>query len=249
MGEAWDLDENREKNMMRSSETVAEVSLALVDANAKLEHALKDSSNPHFRSRFASLNSVLETIKPVYAAHRLTVVQMPGMDDLGRATVTSRIVHESGEWIEHTAAAPLQKDDPQGVGSAITYLRRYSLAALSGIGQEDDDGNAASSDQSVSDEGVICPKCAKVMWDNRKSKTGKQPDFKCKDKSCDHAIWFGRWPDQLIADAQEALEAGVIDESKKERIEAVALDGDPIVMGKTHHWLLKKLPPELAEGA
>ena len=225
---------------MRTSETVGEISLALVAANAKLQHALKDSENPHFRSSFASLNAHLDTIKPVYSAHGLTFVQMPGFSDMGYATLTTRIIHESGEWIEGTAGAPLQKDDPQGVGSAITYLRRYSLAAVAGIGQEDDDGNAASSSASVSSSTTIhCPKCAKGMYDNRASKTNeKAPDFKCKDKKCDHAIWEDSWGKDLMKDAHAALEAGKIDEDKLGRIEGVVADADLSAMSKAHHWLL-----------
>ncbi len=225
---------------MNTSETVGEISLALVAANAKLQHALKDSTNPHFKSRFASLNAHLDTIKPVYAAKGLTFVQMPGFSDMGHATLTTRIIHESGEWIEGTAGSPLQKDDPQGVGSAITYLRRYSLAAIAGIGQDDDDGNAASSGASVSGGMTIhCPKCATAMYDNRKGKANeKAPDFKCKDKKCDHAIWEDSWAKDLMKDAHAALEAGTIDEEMLARVEGVVADADLAAMSKAHHWLL-----------
>lgn len=128
---------------MEHSESIAKLAAALVKAQAELQHAIKDSKNPHFKSTFASLNSVLDTIKPVYAAHGLAVTQWPGFKE-GHATVTTMLVHESGEWMRHEAGSPLQKNDPQGVGSALTYLRRYGLAAVAGIGQEDDDGNAAT---------------------------------------------------------------------------------------------------------
>jgi hypothetical protein len=129
---------------MRQSESIAKLAAALVKAQAEVENATKDSRNPHFKSGYASLASVIDTTKPVLSKYGLAVVQMPGFAD-GLATLDCRLVHESGEWIEGTAGAPLQKNDPQGVGSALTYLRRYSLAALTGITQEDDDGNAASS--------------------------------------------------------------------------------------------------------
>lgn len=128
---------------MRQSESIAKLAAALVKAQAEVENATKDSRNPHFKSGYASLASVIDTTKPVLSKYGLAVVQMPGFSD-GLATLDCRLVHESGEWIEGTAGAPLQKNDPQGVGSALTYLRRYSLAALTGITQEDDDGNAAS---------------------------------------------------------------------------------------------------------
>jgi len=129
--------------MVTQSDSIAKLAAALVKANAEVQHAIKDSKNPHYRSDYASLASVLDTIKPVYAAHGLAIMQMPGFGE-GHATLDSMIVHESGEWVRSTAGAPLPKQDPQGVGSALTYLRRYSLAAIAGIHQEDDDGNAAA---------------------------------------------------------------------------------------------------------
>lgn len=129
--------------MVRQSESVAKLAPALVKAQAEVQHATKDSKNPHFRSDYASLQSVLDTIKPVFAAHGLCVVQIPGFE-AGHATLDTVIVHESGEWMAGLSGAPIQKQDPQGVGSALTYLRRYSLTALAGIAQADDDGHAAS---------------------------------------------------------------------------------------------------------
>lgn len=134
--------------MHAASSSIAKLAPALVAAQAEVQHAIKDSKNPHFKSTFASLESVIDAIKPVYARHGLTVVQLPGWQD-GLATVETIVLHESGEWISGVAAAPLQKPDPQGVGSALTYLRRYSLAAVGGIAQVDDDGHAASAPASV----------------------------------------------------------------------------------------------------
>lgn len=138
---------------MEHSESIATLAKALVAAHASVQHAIKDSHNPHYKATFASLNSVLDAVKPVYAGHGITFVQMPGLRD-GNATVTTMLIHESGEWIRHEAGSPLQKKDPQGVGSAITYLRRYALAAIAGIGQEDDDGQAAGVEDKVSAEQV-----------------------------------------------------------------------------------------------
>jgi hypothetical protein len=128
---------------MKTSETMAKLAPALASALAEIHNASKDSKNPHFKSSYASLASVIDATKATLAVHGLVVVQAPGWND-GRVTVTTRIVHASGEWIEATAEAPIAKADPQGVGSAVTYLRRYSLAALCGITQEDDDGETAS---------------------------------------------------------------------------------------------------------
>jgi hypothetical protein len=89
------------------------------------------------------LGEIIGVSKPVLAAHGIAVLQAPGYAE-GVVTLTTRLLHESGEWIESEAGSPVPKMDPQGVGSAVTYLRRYSLAGLCGITQEDDDGNAAS---------------------------------------------------------------------------------------------------------
>jgi hypothetical protein len=128
---------------MRTSDSLTKIAPALTKALGEIHNATKDSKNPHFKSSYASLVAVIDATKDTLAAHGLTVIQAPGWVD-SRVTVTSRILHSSGEWIESTAEAPVPKADPQGVGSAVTYLRRYSLAALCGITQEDDDGNAAS---------------------------------------------------------------------------------------------------------
>jgi hypothetical protein len=128
---------------MKTSETMAKIAPALAKALGEIHNATKDSKNPHFKNTYASLAAVIDATKATLADHGLVVVQSPGWND-NRVTVTTRIVHTSGEWIEATAEAPVPKADPQGVGSAVTYLRRYSLAAICGITQEDDDGETAS---------------------------------------------------------------------------------------------------------
>jgi hypothetical protein len=130
---------------MRTSDSLAKIAPALTAALAEIGNASKDSKNPHFKSTYASLASVIDATKDTLAAHGMTVIQAPGWSE-GRVTVTTRILHSSGEWIESVAEAPIPKPDPQGVGSTVSYLRRYSLSALCFITQADldDDGNAAS---------------------------------------------------------------------------------------------------------
>lgn len=129
---------------MQQSESITKLAQALSLALAEMEEVVRDGENPHFKSRYATLPAVLQAIRPVLAKHKLALVQVPGWNE-GRCTVHSRIIHESGEWVGGTSEAPLQKQDAQGVGSAITYLRRYSVMSLCGIGAEDDDGNEAAS--------------------------------------------------------------------------------------------------------
>jgi hypothetical protein len=127
---------------MNKSESIAALSAALAKAQAEMSNASKTSENPHFKSKYADLAEVLNTVRPVMAKHGIAIIQMPSFAS-GVASVETLMTHASGEWISNICSAPVSKQDAQGVGSAITYLRRYSLAAFAGIAQEDDDGNLA----------------------------------------------------------------------------------------------------------
>ncbi len=129
-----------------TSPSVAALAAALAKAQAQIAPAPKSSVNPHFRSHYADLASVVDASRAALSANGLAVVQCPvdssRPDSVALAT---RLIHSSGEWIESTVSTRLAKNDAQGVGSALTYLRRYSLAAIVGVTScEDDDGNAAS---------------------------------------------------------------------------------------------------------
>ena len=128
---------------MNRSDSIKELATALAKAQAEIENASKTSKNDHFKSRYADLAEVLNTVRPVLAKNSLSFAQFPSLDGVV-ASVETILMHSSGEWISGVASAPLSKQDAQGVGSATTYLRRYSLAALAGIAQEDDDGNGAA---------------------------------------------------------------------------------------------------------
>ncbi|HNG47049.1 MAG TPA: ERF family protein, partial [Agitococcus sp.] len=127
---------------MNKSESIAAISQAIAKAQHDVENASKNAKNPHFKSKYADLAELLNTVRPVFSIHGLAIVQMPSFDG-GIASVETMISHSSGEWISSICSAPVSKQDAQGVGSAITYLRRYSLAAMCGIAQEDDDANSA----------------------------------------------------------------------------------------------------------
>ena len=134
---------------MNKSESIAALSKALVKAQGEVENASKSSVNPHFKSKYADLAEVLNTVRPVFCSNGLAFVQMPSFEG-GVASVETLLTHDSGEWISNVASAPVTKQDAQGVGSAITYLRRYSLTAFAGIAQEDDDANASIGSQKKS---------------------------------------------------------------------------------------------------
>ena len=116
---------------------------ALAKMQGEVENATKSSTNPHFRSKYADLAEVLNTVRPVLAANGLSVIQSPSFDG-AVCHVTTTIAHSSGGHISGTISCIPAKMDGQGIGAATTYLRRYSLAALCGVAQEDDDGNTAA---------------------------------------------------------------------------------------------------------
>jgi len=128
--------------MMNKSDTIKELATALAKAQGEIENATKATNNAFFKSKYADLAECLNTVRPVFSKHGLSLSQFPSFEG-GVASVESILMHASGEWISSTASAPVSKQDAQGVGSATTYLRRYSLAAIAGIAQEDDDANSA----------------------------------------------------------------------------------------------------------
>ena len=128
---------------MLKSESIAALAAALAKAQGEMENAGKNSVNPHFKSKYADLAEILNTVRPVLSKHGLAVTQFPAFEG-NIASVETILTHSSGEWMSGICSAPVQKADPQGVGSALTYLRRYSLAAVCGLAQEDDDANAAT---------------------------------------------------------------------------------------------------------
>lgn len=120
-----------------------ELFAALAAAQGEIENASKNSSNPHFKSKYADLAEILNTIRPVFSKHGLSLIQSPAYDG-SLAHVTTILAHSSGGYITGTASCVPAKSDGQGIGNATTYLRRYGAAAVGGIAQEDDDGNAAA---------------------------------------------------------------------------------------------------------
>lgn len=130
---------------MVKSESIANLAKSLATVQASLTPAKKDSTNPFFNSKYADLSSVWESCRELLAKNGLSVIQGNRVGANNTVIVETILAHESGEWIQSELSMPLAKNDPQGVGSAITYGRRYGLAAMIGIVADvDDDGNAAS---------------------------------------------------------------------------------------------------------
>lgn len=129
---------------MQMSPTIDQLATALAKAQAAMGHASKDGANPHFRSAYATLASVMEAIREPFAKNGLSFSQL--VDSEGEAIfVTTILLHASGQYLASgRATARPVKNDPQGVGSVISYLKRYSLQAAVGIASADDDAEAAS---------------------------------------------------------------------------------------------------------
>lgn len=129
---------------MQTSEAIDKIAPAFVKAQAACNGAKKSSNNPHFKSKYADLSAVWSACEEALEANALAVVQGLGEVIDGKLHIETMLLHSSGQWMKSLASIPLPKSDPQGYGSASTYARRYTLAAMMGIVQEDDDGNAAS---------------------------------------------------------------------------------------------------------
>ena len=131
---------------MNKSESIIELAKALTKAQAEMKGAVKDSSNPFFKSSYADLSSVWDAVRIPFTKQGLSFVQAVNFDANfpDHVFVETTMLHTSGEYISGVIGMKPVKSDPQSVGSCITYCRRYGLQALSGVAPEDDDGNAAS---------------------------------------------------------------------------------------------------------
>ena len=120
------------------------IATALAEAQASMGKALKQSNNPHFRSKYADLGNVMDACLPSLNAVGIALIQPTGEDEHGRFVETILIHGESGESLSCRVPLIVAKNDMQGYGSAVTYARRYGLMAMAGIAPEDDDANAAA---------------------------------------------------------------------------------------------------------
>lgn len=130
---------------MNTSQTINKIAPALLKAQAAVANAVKTGTNPHFRNKYAPLEEVIKVCKDALNANGISFIQGGELSDGDLLHLSTRLLHESGEWIESTVSMKPVKADPQGIGSCITYARRYALAAMCGVAsEEDDDANAAS---------------------------------------------------------------------------------------------------------
>jgi hypothetical protein len=127
---------------IETSQTLGKLLEALAKAQGKIEGAKKDKVNPHFKSRYADLAAVWDACREPLSAHGLAVIQLP-VSSPDMVGISTTLGHSSGEWIRGTVWTKPQQPGPQALGSVVSYLRRYALAAAVGVAPDDDDGESA----------------------------------------------------------------------------------------------------------
>lgn len=129
--------------MIQTSAEVKNLFTAFHKAQADLKTVHKDATNPFFKSKYATLESVVDAAKPSLTANGLSFTQAPGELQENAITVSTMIMHVSGEWMRSDFQMPLAKKDPQGTGAAISYACRYALMAVLGLPATDDDAESS----------------------------------------------------------------------------------------------------------
>lgn len=131
---------------MNHSESIAKLADALARAHAEFEPVKKEVKNTFFKNKYADLSALIDATGKGLSKNGLAVIQSPGkLTEANRVLLTTILIHSSGEWLSDELDMPVSKPDAQGVGSALTYARRYAYGAILNIaGENDDDGNAAS---------------------------------------------------------------------------------------------------------
>lgn len=136
---------------MKTSDKINELAESLASAQPKIGIAIKNAVNPHLKNRYADLGAVWDACSDALKSCGLAVVQMPQPSDDGKLHLETILIHKSGQWISGEAVVPIAKQDAQGYGATLTYARRYGLAALLGITQDDDDGERACANKAESE--------------------------------------------------------------------------------------------------
>jgi hypothetical protein len=133
------------------SDSITALSKAYCKFQAEVKNPANSAVNPFYKSKYAPLNEILNDVRPLLSKHGLSVIQSPGSADGEHITITTLLLHESGEWLEgDPLTLRADKATPQGAGICSTYGRRYALSALLGISSEDDDdGNGAERQKST----------------------------------------------------------------------------------------------------
>jgi hypothetical protein len=187
--------------MNTQSDNIADLAASLAKAQSEMGAVHKDQDNPYFRSKFAGLSTVWEAVRPALTKNGLSIVQMPGSDERGYF-VQTQLLHSSGQWIRSTTYMKPAKEDPQGIGSLISYARRYALQAMVMACPDDDDGEAAMG-RTATQKPAEAPKpAAKAETPKAKAVKATEPAKETEEKS----KFNGEGHQQLF---QKLMEAGV----------------------------------------
>lgn len=134
--------------IIEMSDDISALAKVLPKAQSAMGEVFKNANNPAFKSKYADLAAVVEAVLPALNASGIALLQPSAYDNgTGIVHVATMLMHESGQWMRCTLAMPLSKRDAHGVGSAVTYGRRFGLQAMSGVAPTDDDGNEAAKPQ------------------------------------------------------------------------------------------------------
>jgi len=181
---------------MEKSEQIGELITALIGFHKEVGKIIKNAKNPFFKSSYGDLNSYLAEIKEPLVNNGLAVIQLPTTNGL-----TTILSHTSGQFISESMTMQPSKNDPQGQGSALTYMRRYSLASVLNLNAEDDDGNEATRSSTKAKEKII----------DRTDWTAEAKKHETVDKL---GIWF-----KGLTNDEQKLASGVVKERKQELID------------------------------
>ena len=200
---------------MNTSESINDLAAALAKAQGSIEAAAKDGTNPHFRSRYATLGAIWDACRAPLAANGLAVIQTCTLTPLG-VSVETMLTHASGQWVSNELEMPHRQRDSQGIGAAITYARRYALAAMVGVAPEDDESRLAA--ERSQQPRITAEQSAEVTQLTR---------LLALDPRVLAATLTRQWRAASVADLSEA-EAEILIEDMRRQVAAVPLPGDPV---------------------
>jgi hypothetical protein len=192
--------------VLLKSDSITELSKALSKFQAEVKNPANSAVNPFFKSKYAPLNEILNDVRPILSKHGLSVIQAPSSEDGERITITTMLLHNSGEWIQCDALTlKAEKMTPQGAGVCTTYGRRYAISALLGISSEDDDdGNGAEAKKPApiaakpAPKAAITPQVAKEIENTISKAIGEPP----KPKPIDKVKWWMQVHSLGLTDAE-----------------------------------------------
>ena len=214
---------------MKMSEEIGQLAGALAKAQGAIQDATKNAQNPFFKSKYADLSSVRSTIKDPLSENELALTQFPTVGQNG-VSVETMLLHSSGQFMVASTWVPIAKADAHGIGSALTYARRYGIMSLLCLATEDDDGNAAvEPDKAKFATNHFVAESAPKKGEKAKAPAKPKPDteFDVADKSIDDIIaeGFGRaalgsiqlrsWWSILPQNVRVSIDSNVIADMKR----------------------------------